>query len=572
MAKLVYNVIQGALRRIGLMDEDEGLSLSAGVATASAVIASAERRIGVTMEDEGLTLSAATVSANTVVQSALRRAGVILEEEALSLTAATVTAGAVIQSALRRSGVILEEDGFSVSASVTATANVVINDAFHRLGIVSEDESVTAPQLVRGLSVLNDMMSGWAAEGIAYAHTALAATDLLTVPAFLVQPVEFALCIAIAAEYGVTIGDERAALFGSGKPAIAAHYARTNRALTVMNEMMASWAVDGIAYTHTDLTISTTIAVPEAIVHSVEWLLTGELAREYGRQLDQTATDSIGMARNALQAHYARTTRGLTLLNEMMNSWAIDGIAYTHTDLTASGIIQVPKAIVRSVELLLVAEVAKEYGRQLDQPTLDSIGQAKSALQAHYGRTTRGLSLLNQMMQSWAGEGLGYTHTDLTISTVLAVPEYLTRSVEWMLCKDMSIEYGRQLGPAETDNIGRAWAALKSHYWRMNRGLTVLNDMLQGFEAEGIQYIPEATLTLTATIDMPDFLVRSLEWMLADDLASEAEKELSPRQQLQVDRARSSLQSYFFRVPVAQTDEGVLNRRVGSLDLTYLRD
>lgn len=92
------------------------------------------------------------------------------------------------------------------------------------------------------------------------------------------------------------------------------------------------------------------------------------------------------------------------------------------------------------------------------------------------------------------------------------------------------------------------------------RGLSVLNDMMNGFEAEGIQYI-HADLTLDTTVNVPDHLVRSVMWMLADDLADEYGKELSRRQQIQVGRARNNLQAFYFKVPPAQTDEGIQNRR-----------
>ncbi len=92
------------------------------------------------------------------------------------------------------------------------------------------------------------------------------------------------------------------------------------------------------------------------------------------------------------------------------------------------------------------------------------------------------------------------------------------------------------------------------------RGLSVLNDMMNGFEAEGIQYT-HTDLGLDDTVNVPDFLVRSTMWMLADDLASEYGKVLSQRQQDDVARSRSNLQDYYFKIPQAQTDEGIVNRR-----------
>jgi hypothetical protein len=93
-----------------------------------------------------------------------------------------------------------------------------------------------------------------------------------------------------------------------------------------------------------------------------------------------------------------------------------------------------------------------------------------------------------------------------------------------------------------------------------DRAITILNDMMNGWEAEGIQYT-HTDLGLDSVVNVPDFLVRSTMWMLADDLASEYGKTLTARQQMDVDRARSALQAYYYRVPMAQTDAGINSRR-----------
>jgi hypothetical protein len=93
-----------------------------------------------------------------------------------------------------------------------------------------------------------------------------------------------------------------------------------------------------------------------------------------------------------------------------------------------------------------------------------------------------------------------------------------------------------------------------------DRALTLLNDMMNGWEAEGIQYT-HTDLGLDDVVNVPDFLVRSAVWMLIDDIADEYGKALTDRQQMQVARARTNLQGYYFRIPQAQTDEGIRNRR-----------
>lgn len=95
---------------------------------------------------------------------------------------------------------------------------------------------------------------------------------------------------------------------------------------------------------------------------------------------------------------------------------------------------------------------------------------------------------------------------------------------------------------------------------QMTRALLVMNDMMNGFGAEGIQYV-HTDLLVDDTVNVPDELVRSLGWMLLSDLADEYGKVLTPTQQLNVDRARGALQAYYFAVPVAQLDDGIASRR-----------
>lgn len=89
-----------------------------------------------------------------------------------------------------------------------------------------------------------------------------------------------------------------------------------------------------------------------------------------------------------------------------------------------------------------------------------------------------------------------------------------------------------------------------------DRALYVMNDMMNGFNAEGIEYV-HTDLTLDDTVNVPDDLVRSVMWMLASEIADEYGKVLTERQQMQVERARNSLQSYYFKVQPAQLDDGL---------------
>lgn len=95
---------------------------------------------------------------------------------------------------------------------------------------------------------------------------------------------------------------------------------------------------------------------------------------------------------------------------------------------------------------------------------------------------------------------------------------------------------------------------------QLARALPVMNDMMFGFTAEGIQY-DHTNLQIDDLVNMPDQLVRSVMWMLLSDLADEYGKVLTATQQLNVDRARGALQAFYFAVPVAQLDDGIRSRQ-----------
>jgi hypothetical protein len=95
---------------------------------------------------------------------------------------------------------------------------------------------------------------------------------------------------------------------------------------------------------------------------------------------------------------------------------------------------------------------------------------------------------------------------------------------------------------------------------QMSQGLDLLNDMMNGWEAKGIQYT-HADLTIGATVNVPDFLTRSTRWMIAAEIAGKHGKQMTPWQELQVMEARQELQGYYTTVPRAQIDAGVEGRR-----------
>lgn len=57
------------------------------------------------------------------------------------------------------------------------TTRDIIERALRMIGVVAADEAMTADQADNGLGALNDMMHGWSAQGIDYAHTDLEISD-----------------------------------------------------------------------------------------------------------------------------------------------------------------------------------------------------------------------------------------------------------------------------------------------------------------------------------------------------------------------------------------------------------
>ncbi len=89
-------------------------------------------------------------------------------------------------------------------------------------------------------------------------------------------------------------------------------------------------------------------------------------------------------------------------------------------------------------------------------------------------------------------------------------------------------------------------------------GLADLNDMMQGFPSQGIQYVHE-TLTLDTALNVPDEQTRNVMLMLAWELADGYGKTLSPKLTDDITEARSALQACYHVVPPAQIDDALQN-------------
>jgi hypothetical protein len=93
-----------------------------------------------------------------------------------------------------------------------------------------------------------------------------------------------------------------------------------------------------------------------------------------------------------------------------------------------------------------------------------------------------------------------------------------------------------------------------------NYGLRKLNDLLAGFESEGIRYAHTDLASLDTVVNVPDGQLRNVGLMLQRELAGTYGVSLSPDDQLAIQRAMTALQAYYY-VPIASAPELALRPR-----------
>lgn len=91
-------------------------------------------------------------------------------------------------------------------------------------------------------------------------------------------------------------------------------------------------------------------------------------------------------------------------------------------------------------------------------------------------------------------------------------------------------------------------------------GLTMLNDMLHGFESEGIHYAHTDLSSLDTTLNVPDGQIRNAMLMTVRELASEYGSELSAEDRDQIHKAKMALQAFYY-VPIKSAPEMALRPR-----------
>ena len=92
--------------------------------------------------------------------------------------------------------------------------------------------------------------------------------------------------------------------------------------------------------------------------------------------------------------------------------------------------------------------------------------------------------------------------------------------------------------------------------------LEIMNDMMAGFYAQGIEYV-HVTLAQTDTVNMPDQLLRDLTLMLCSELADGFGLTLGPKIAADIAAAKLELQSFYMVINPAVPDRAIRRRRLG---------
>ncbi len=101
-----------------------------------------------------------------------------------------------------------------------------------------------------------------------------------------------------------------------------------------------------------------------------------------------------------------------------------------------------------------------------------------------------------------------------------------------------------------------------------NYGLRKLNDMLAGFESEGIHYAHTDLSSLDSVVNLPDGMLRNVNLMLQRELASAYGVQMSDMDMDAIHKAKMALQA-FYNVPITSAPElSLRSRRFGRYNFT----
>lgn len=105
-----------------------------------------------------------------------------------------------------------------------ATALEVITRALRKVRAYGAGETVSAEDAEDCLTALNDMLAGWAINGIDIAHVALDFSDELDVPDDHLEAIKLSLAERIASDFGAEISPVDAAIADQGRAALRAYH------------------------------------------------------------------------------------------------------------------------------------------------------------------------------------------------------------------------------------------------------------------------------------------------------------------------------------------------------------
>jgi hypothetical protein len=93
-----------------------------------------------------------------------------------------------------------------------------------------------------------------------------------------------------------------------------------------------------------------------------------------------------------------------------------------------------------------------------------------------------------------------------------------------------------------------------------NSGLRKLNDLLAGFESEGIRYAHTDLASLDTVVNVPDGQLRNVGLMLQRELANQYGVPLSDDDRDAIHKAKMALQAFYY-VPITSAPELSLRPR-----------
>ena len=97
-------------------------------------------------------------------------------------------------------------------------------------------------------------------------------------------------------------------------------------------------------------------------------------------------------------------------------------------------------------------------------------------------------------------------------------------------------------------------------------GLRRMNNLMHGFGPKGIAYA-HTTLAATDTVNVPDELVYSLIWLVAQALAPEYGYKFEANEVAEIIEAKNALQAAYHVQPIAQADPMLRPHRYGTYNI-----